>query len=412
MAQPRPAGPMIARILAEGVVAAAGVALLILAFHADRAWLDAHILPYFETPRAAQLFRAARARDALALAGLGLLLVVRPWVGGRIAAGKGRALAGKLSSSLVAILLALLVSEGLLRILYGGVSAHRGWLEEPRRQADDRLGWVYVPSRVAGNDAGGDRIDYAIGAGGERLAAPNRPLDRRQPTILFAGESIMFGYGLGWQDSVPGRVEAMTGLQAANLAVSGYSTDQAYLRLGGELPRFQRPLAVVMLVSPGLLVRNLDQDRPHLDARLQRQPGAVRWRILRLADAIVPFHDPAAVDAMVARTTAILRATIADAQAHGAAPVILVPVYLPEDAASRRLRRRLLDEAGIPYLAVPLDPRWRQSRNGHPDARADAAMAGAIVADLARRHAAPPPAGHLRFRCCGLASRLHRESGS
>ena len=90
------------------------------------------------------------------------------------------------------------------------------------------------------------------------------PVDPERPTILFTGESVMFGEGLTWDESIPAQVGAMMGVQTANLAVDGYSTDQAYMRLARELPRFERPVAVVTIFITSLFGRNLDDDRPHL----------------------------------------------------------------------------------------------------------------------------------------------------
>ena len=60
-----------------------------------------------------------------------------------------------------------------------------------------------------------------------------------RPTAIFAGESVIFGKGLTWEESIPAQVGAMLGVPTANLAVDGYGTDQALLRLQAELPRFQ-----------------------------------------------------------------------------------------------------------------------------------------------------------------------------
>ena len=67
----------------------------------------------------------------------------------------------------------------------------------------------------------------------------------------------MFGEGLTWEESVPAQVGAMMGIQSANLAVHGFSSDQAYLRLETELPRFRRPVAVVSLFMTALLAGTL-----------------------------------------------------------------------------------------------------------------------------------------------------------
>ncbi len=46
------------------------------------------------------------------------------------------------------------------------------------------------------------------------------------------------------------------------------------------------------------------------------------------------------------------------------------------------IRRRVLDEAGIAYVQIPLDPNWRLPGDAHPDARAAHAIAVAIAARL------------------------------
>jgi len=60
-----------------------------------------------------------------------------------------------------------------------------------------------------------------------------------RPTILFTGESVMLGEGLSGRRASRRSVGAMMGMQSANLAVHGFGSDQAYLRLQMELPRFR-----------------------------------------------------------------------------------------------------------------------------------------------------------------------------
>ncbi len=118
---------------------------------------------------------------------------------------------------------------------------------EPLRRQDPRLGWTFVPGRIGQKMVGGRVIDYAFDPAGYRVRRVEEPVDPERPTILFAGESVMVGEGLTWEESVPAQVGAMMGVQSANLAVDGFATDQAYLRLEAEMPRFRRPVAVVML---------------------------------------------------------------------------------------------------------------------------------------------------------------------
>jgi hypothetical protein len=121
--------------------------------------------------------------------------------------------------------------------------------------------------------------------------------------VLFTGESVMFGEGLTWEESIPAQVGGMLGVQSANLAVHGFGTDQAYLRLERELPRFRRPVAVVSLFMTALFGRNLDDDRPHLGPGLVWQPAEHHDRLTSLGKLLVPYRR----DETVARGVAVTR---------------------------------------------------------------------------------------------------------
>ena len=110
-------------------------------------------------------------------------------------------------------------------------------------------------------------MSYSFDNAGYRVSVQGAEVDVEQPTLLFTGESIIAGYGLAWEETIPARVGALLGMQSANLAVSDYSNDQSYLRLAAELPHFREPLAVVTLFMPALFDRNLLDNRPRLAAR-------------------------------------------------------------------------------------------------------------------------------------------------
>src|SRR3954468_23071935 len=214
-----------------------GIALLAGAMAATEGWFDRHFLPSFLLPRRwyALLFTAVRV--ALAALGTWLAFVGRSRVGRLVARTSAPAI-----PVAVAAVLALGASELVLRSVHLRPAE---WLvpdEEPRRQPDARLGWTFVPSRVGRKAIGGRSIEYAFDAAGYRVRRGDEPVDPDRPTILFVGESVMFGEGLTWDESVPAQVGAMTSVQSANLAVHGYSTDQAYLRLQSELPHFRHPV--------------------------------------------------------------------------------------------------------------------------------------------------------------------------
>ncbi|MGH3429200.1 MAG: hypothetical protein ACRDQZ_16800, partial [Mycobacteriales bacterium] len=262
------------------------------------------------------------------------------------------------------------------------------WLlpnDEPRRQPDPRLGWIWVPARTGHKSIGGRVIDYVIDPAGYRVSSVDQPVNPERPTILFTGESVMFGEGLTWQESVPGQVGAMMGMQTANLAVHGYGNDQAYLRLQTELPHFRRPVAVVSLFMTALFGRNLDQDRPHLGPGLVWLPAEPRSGIASLAKLLVPYRADATVERGVSVTREVLRATNELARAHGATPLLVVLQFGHEEQPEQTLRRRILDNTGLPYVFIEIDSAWRLSWNRHPNARAAHAIAVAIAAELRAR---------------------------
>jgi hypothetical protein len=239
-----------------------------------------------------------------------------------------------------------------------------------------------VPSRTGHGAIGGRIVDYTFDALGYRVRRLDEPVDPERPTILFTGESIMFGKGLTWDESIPAQVGAMLGTQTANLAVDGYGSDQAYLRFQAELLRFRQPVAVVALFMTTLFGRNLDDDRPHLGPGLQWLPGVRHGRLRALALLVAPYRSDATVELGITVTREILGATIDEAAARGATALILVPQFGLEDRVEHELRRRILDEAGLPYVLVAIDPAWRLPGDVHPNANAAHRIAAAVAARL------------------------------
>jgi hypothetical protein len=369
-----------ARTGVEIVLASAGIALVVCALAATQHWLDRHFLPSFFMPRRWYVLIETSVRFGLALVGLLLALVLRRPIARLAMVGAARAI-----PVVLAALLAIGAAEVVLRT--ASLRPH-GWLipdEEPRRRPDPRIGWALVPDRVGQKLVAGWPVDYAIDPAGYRVRRLDEPVDPARPTVLFTGESVMFGEGLAWDDSIPAQVGAMLGIQSANLAVHRYSSDQAYMRLQLELPRFHQPSAVVSLFMTTLFGRNLDRDRPHLGPDLAWLPAEQSSRVLSLAKLLVPFRRERTVDRGVTMTRAVLRATIDLAHASNATPIILVLQLGPEDGLEASLRRRVLDDAQIPYLFVPVDGDWWLPGDLHPNARAARQIAEAIAARLRGR---------------------------
>jgi len=356
-----------------------GVTLVGCAIAANQHWLDSHFLPSFFLPRNWYVRLETVVRVAIGGIGLSLALVARPHLARFLAGTTGRAL-----QIVIAAVLALGTSEVVLRRVHFGPTEWLSAKEEPRRLADPRLGWVLAPARTGHDFMGGRTVEYAVDASGYRVRRLDEPVDPGRPSIVFTGESVMFGEGLMWDETVPAQVEAMLGIQSANLAVHGYSSDQAYLRLEMELPRFRRPVAIVGLFMTALFGRNLDDDRPHLGPGLVWLPAEPASQLASLAGLLVPYLTEATVEQGVKLTRDVLRATVDLARTRAATPLILVPQFGPEDRTEQTLRRRILDDT-IPHLLVTVDAGWRLPWDRHPNARAAHAIANAIAARLRPR---------------------------
>jgi hypothetical protein len=367
------------QLLLEAAVASIGAVLAATAVLANQRWLDRHFLPSFFVPRPSYVLLETIVRIAMLMLGLSLALLVRVRIGRFVARRPARALHVALAA-----VLALGASELVLRYVHLRPAEWLGRDKEPRRQPDALLGWTFVPSRSARSTIGGRVVDYAFDAGGYRVRRVDEPVDRARPTVLFTGESVMFGKGLTWEETVPAQVGVMMGKQSANLAVDGYATDQAYLRLTTELPRFREPVAVVAMFMTTLFGRNLDSDRPHLGPGLVWLPPVHHTRLRSLVQLVAPYHGDRTVERGIAVTREVLRATMARAASRGATPLIVVPQFGVEDRVEHTLRRRILDETGLPYVLVEIDPAWRVPGDVHPDAHAAHVIAAAVAARLGR----------------------------
>jgi hypothetical protein len=324
------------------------------------------------------------ARVATAVLGAALALVARRPIASAVAQNRARTF-----HIALAIVLAFGASELMLRQTYLRAAEEVPARKEPRRHLDSRLGWLFVPSRRGYQGNNGRLVEYAFDERGYRVRRVDEPVDLECPAIVFTGESMMVGEKLLWEETIPAQTGKILGIQSANLAVSGFASDQAYLRLKAELPHFRRPVAVVSLFTPGIFDRNLDDDRPHLGPGLVWQPAARRWRLAAIARRLVRYRSDETIERGIRVTREILCATVELARGRGAAPLIVVPQFVPEQPRESELRRRILDDAGLPYVLVELDPSSRVWDDGHPDARAAHAIAVAIanrlIAETRRR---------------------------
>jgi hypothetical protein len=361
-------------------IAVAGFAILLLggALAADQAWFDRHFLPIFAIQRPVMIAAEQGLRGFVILTAILFLLVCRR----PIALLLGRATAGGILRVALAAALALGTYELILRVRPLHPHDADPLQLEPRRQSDPLLGWKFLPSRSVVAREAGRAVSYSFDAAGYRIAAPGAEVDFERPALIFTGESIIAGFGLTWGETIPARVSASLGIPSADLAVSDYSNDQSYLRLAAELPHFHKPVAVVTLFMPSLFDRNLLTNRPRLEPGLVRRPAERGWRLAALLHWLIPYRSVATIDEGIVRTRDSLGAFVHLACARGAQPLIVVPQFGQAAAVEEALQRRILDEAGLPYVRVSLDPSWHLPGDAHPDARGARAIAAAVVARL------------------------------
>ena len=382
----------------EALVAVTGALLLAGALLATQSWWDRHFLPLFFFPHDDYILGERLARLAAGMTGLGLIFFIRPIVGrvtSRMSVSETAAACLRLG---LAVGLALGTAEWMMGHNFTHAAAEAQPGEEPPRQPHPRLGWVFTPAHDGRTIAGDREIAYSIDRLGYRVPSQGTPVDVNLPTLVFTGESIIAGYGLNWEETIPAQVGAALNIQSANIAVFGYANDQAYLRLQSELPRFRQPRAVVSLFIPSLFARNLGDDRPHQGPGLAWKPAVHRLWLSSLLRFLLPYHSETQIEQGIQNTSAQLMATTELARRHGAIPLVVDPQFGPETPVERMLRRRILDEPGIDYVRVKLDPSWHLKDDLHPDPRATHAIAMAIAArlktdmrtDLARQAGALP----------------------
>jgi hypothetical protein len=390
-------------------IAVGGFAILLLggALAADQAWFDRHFLPIFAIQHSVMVAAERGLRGFVILTAAMLLLICRRPIALRLS----RATAGGILRVVVAGVLALGAAELILRVHPLHPHDADPLKLEPRRQPDPLLGWKFLPSRSVVAREGGRAVSYSFDADSHRVAAPDKKVDAAQPTLIFTGESIIVGFGLPWDETIPARVSALLGVQSANLAVSDYSNDQSYLRLAAELPRFHKPVAIVTLFMPSLFDRNLLGNRPHLGPGLAVQPPEQPWRLAALLHWLVPYRSTATIDQGIVRTRDSLGALVHLACARGAQPLIVMPQFGEATPVEEALQRRILDEPGLPYVRVRLDPAWHLPGDAHPDARGARAIAAAVVSRLRLNDAASASKTRWKDSCGVFGSEAGIRSG-
>ena len=166
-------------------------------------------MPLFFFPHDRYVLGEKLARLTMGLVGIVLIIFVRPMMGRMARRMPAREIAAGTARIILAIGLALVVSELMLDEKFAFAADETQAREEPLRQPDPKLGWAFAPARKGQTIVGGRKIAYAIDSLGYRVRSNNTPVDVNLPSILFTGESIIAGYGLNWDESIPAQVGAV-----------------------------------------------------------------------------------------------------------------------------------------------------------------------------------------------------------
>ena len=377
------------QLVAEAIVWLACVALVVFAWCGDRLWFEHHVFWRYCAVAGSELMGIRVGRWCCVALAVVLALVVRPALGRWAARRTARDAVAVVARIGGAAALALLVSEGVLRVFWKRPPPPHP-LALPDSRDDALYGWVHEPSRVETLSYPDRTITYFIDADGNRVPSPDPPRDPTKPTIVFAGESVALGLGLDYGQTYVSLVEARLGIPAVNVSVTAYGNDQTYLRVRDELPRLAKPVAVVQLVLPVQLVRDVDPTRAHHvprdDGTFEEIAAEPKWwtssPLRQIVVAIAGVHSDEAI--RVARAT--FRATARDARARGAFPLFVFtnwgPGCLPDEKGSPPLERALFDGLEVDHVRVDLDPAWWDQPIDHPSTRAHVAIADAVVAAL------------------------------
>lgn len=224
------------RVISTFVVLVAA-ALAAWAIHADETWFMTHWMRH-------QCFLTRTSHDvALGVrAGAGVLSVLLVLVARRLA----RVSTPTYLRILLAVVLALGTTEIVLR-------TQRAKAAEP--PADHRT----VDATI-----GGRTVRYTFDPHGYRVADEKTSVDLHARSVVMSGESVAFGFGLDYEESIGARLEHRLGLQDVNMAVSGFSNASSLERLQAELPKLDAPVAVVCFVIHTWLDRNTDRRGWHV----------------------------------------------------------------------------------------------------------------------------------------------------
>jgi hypothetical protein len=231
-------------------------------------------------------------------------------------------------------------------------------------------------------------VRYAIDADGNRAASSDHVTDPNAPAVLFTGESVGMGWGVAYEQSYSALVAKALAVQAVNVSITGFANDQAYLRARDALGKLSHPLAIVTVVLPDQLERNVDVARERLvlsqRGRLELEPASTSFWATSPLRKLIGYHSSDAI----ALTRAVLQATAELAHSRGAVPIFLWTNYgRPCDLTERGtsvLEERLFSGFDATHVRVEIPPSQtiQNGEDPHPNEIGHQALARAVLEAL------------------------------
>lgn len=159
-------------------------------------------------------------------------------------------------------------------------------------QYDPLLGWAHIPGTEGVFLSNGVETDVIINAAGFRDKNVDFDRQTEEMRVLVLGDSLAWGFGVNGANMVTSKLEdLLPGVEAINLAVSGYSTDQELL-LYKELGYRYKADLVVLVVARNDLRGNLSKK----EYLIYGKP-AFEWR----GDNLVAVNQPVEKTPMIQR---------------------------------------------------------------------------------------------------------------
>ena len=150
------------------------------------------------------------------------------------------------------LLFSLIVLEGAVRVFLPHWAPRTGQITN-FWNFDSRYGWAHIPGTSGRFDSYGFNTTIRINANGFRgHEVPYARMDERR-RVLVLGDSFVWGFGVNEHEMFTTLLEELVpDLEAVNLGVSGYSTDQELLLYQNEGYKYQADMVVILVVENDL----------------------------------------------------------------------------------------------------------------------------------------------------------------